>query len=68
MNRLAQGARRRVTACHDLPEMSTPDEPEAPRSKAWWADDEGDDSDEREPYPGEDDDGPCPGVLWRDVP
>lgn len=54
MTRLSQGARRRVTACHDRPEMSTADEPTPPRPRAWWADDEGDDSDEREPYRGED--------------
>jgi hypothetical protein len=55
---LAQGARRRVTACHDLPEMSTPDEPIPPRPRAWWLDggpDDADDCDEREPYPGEED-------------
>ena len=61
------GCIRRRSPIHDLPEMSTPDEPEAPRPKAWWADD-GQDDGRDEPLPGDDTDGPCPGVLWRDVP
>lgn len=49
------------------PELSTADEPEPPREKAWWVDD-GTDDGRAEPMPGDGTDGPCDGYLWSQVP